>query len=281
MLDLIQALLSFLDSDTPTSTSYSSISLSLESHPDMSPFRGILKGRNKNDSKSSEPSDMPFPYYPEDISRLTYFFTHPDTISSIAFCNLSESLSSDSYTDIHSESSSEFSSMATCTDNPGPGRTLDTHVFQPLGRLVEKALARYKPKNCVEQKGVDKSDRSSDSSSDFSTMATRTNNPGPGRIIDAHFYQPCGRYIERILTNIEQMYFRTPQWNADHILRHLNFPLMPNPDYIRELDSFFFDGDLQACGLEHTPKDVLKWQKWYHWEFKPFKDAILYSSHSL
>lgn len=242
----------------------------------MAKLRGILTGGNKNNPKTPQ---IPFPNYPEDIRRITYFFENPDSIESFSFSSASESLNSVSHHKIPSEASSSFSSMATCTDNPGPGRTLDTHVFQPLGRLLEKALARCRPKIAVQNESADESSYTSDSSSDFSTMATCTNNPGPGRIIDTHFYQPCGRYIERILMNIEQKHFRTPQWNADRILRDLDFPMVPLAESeVNPYIHFVFLKVLQGCGLEHTPKDPRERREWYIQKLKPFKDAIFRST---
>ena len=39
-------------------------------------------------------------------------------------------------------SASSFSTMATCDDNVGTGRVIDKHVYQALGRKVERLLAR-------------------------------------------------------------------------------------------------------------------------------------------
>lgn len=241
----------------------------------MAMFRGILKGRNKDISKNP---DTPSHYHPEGMRRITYFFENPDCIHSSAFCDTSETLCSSTSPDIHSESSSEFSSMATCTDNPGPGRTLDTHVFQPLGRLVEKAVARCKPKIHVEEESADESDCNSESSSDFSTMATRTNNPGPGRVIDTHFYQPFGRYIERILTNIEQKYFRTPQWNADYIMKHLDFPVFDYEEVGLDYYSIACWGTCYAQNIDYISAGTTRTlSEWFHKDFLPFKNALFQS----
>lgn len=34
-------------------------------------------------------------------------------------------------------------------------------------------------------------------------MATEDNIPGPGRVLDMHFYQPVGRRIEKWITNLK------------------------------------------------------------------------------
>ena len=38
--------------------------------------------------------------------------------------------------------------------------------------------------------------------SSFSTMATVSDNPGTGRVLDTYFYQPVGRKIERLLMRL-------------------------------------------------------------------------------
>ena len=62
--------------------------------------------------------------YPSDLRR------HPPIIGIIGIDDDMKSVDS-------------FSTMATVDDNPGTGRVLDTHFFQPLGRRIERLAMRF------------------------------------------------------------------------------------------------------------------------------------------
>lgn len=99
------------------------------------------------------------------------------------------------------------SSMATTSNNPGPGRVLDTYFYQPSGRRLERwiksAVHRFSPAFDVSGSVPDTTDYTDNMSiSTVSTMATFDDLPGTGRIIDKHFYQPTGRRIERLAVRI-------------------------------------------------------------------------------
>ena len=98
---------------------------------------------------------------------------------------------------------SSYSTMATMDDNPGTGRFIDKHVYQPLGRKIERlfarilrpghdALAQHPPDVTVEL----------ESTSSFSTNATEDDIPGPGRTIDKYLYQRFGRKVENFAFRI-------------------------------------------------------------------------------
>lgn len=54
-----------------------------------------------------------------------------------------------------------------------------------------------------------------------STLATIDDNPGTGRIIDKHVYQPIGRCIERFLLDVDLRYFHPPEKSAHQIKQFL------------------------------------------------------------
>ena len=106
--------------------------------------------------------------------------------------------------DDDASSISSVSTTATCDNNVGPGRVLDAYFYQPLGRKVERYAAAVhstlglSPQQALIRSIDDDGDNGYASSIDSgSTTATCDNNPGPGRIIDMHFYQPFGRRIEK------------------------------------------------------------------------------------
>lgn len=77
-------------------------------------------------SSSSQPSAFTSHFYPHE----QFFPTSPrlDT----------------SEIDSNENDSSSISSLETIDNNPGTGRTLDTHVFQPLGKRLEYMLGRIR-----------------------------------------------------------------------------------------------------------------------------------------
>lgn len=104
-----------------------------------------------------------------------------------------------------------FSTTATASNLPGAGRTIDTYIYQPVGRRVERLAKRLKTLSSKKRTGSEDIDDiaiqsttatagagDSISVNTFSTTATGNNLPGAGRSIDSYIYQPVGRRIERL-----------------------------------------------------------------------------------
>ena len=99
---------------------------------------------------------------------------------------------------------STFSSMATMDDNPGTGRFLDTHFYQPAGRAIERAFMFIAFLLHIRRGGhahvpviVPVIDGDSSSLSTGSNTSTISDNPGTGRIIDKYVYRLLGGMLER------------------------------------------------------------------------------------
>lgn len=109
-----------------------------------------------------------------------------------------------------------FSTTATASNLPGAGRTVDTYIYQPMGRRIERiarhlrslsshnrtcsenigdAVSRYSAATAADTDDIGDSVNSLNS---FSTMETVDNQPGTGRFIDTYIFQPMGRRIERL-----------------------------------------------------------------------------------
>lgn len=105
-------------------------------------------------------------------------------------------------------SMNSFSTTATASNLPGAGRTIDTYIYQPMGRRIER-LARHFPSLSSHDPNVavsaaattadtDDINDNANSINSFSTTATADNLPGTGRAVDTYFFQPMGKQIERL-----------------------------------------------------------------------------------
>lgn len=127
----------------------------------------------------------------------------------------SRSASDDDNEDDDRSSANSFSTTATTGNLPGAGRTIDTYIYQPVGRRIEKLAKRLaslssRRRTCGSEAvgGVDVCSETATASADnydsgssinsFSTTATANNLPGTGRAVDTYIYQPMGRRIERL-----------------------------------------------------------------------------------
>lgn len=118
--------------------------------------------------------------------------------------------------DDESLSFASFSTTSTADDLPGAGSTVDRYLYRPVGSLIERALrgSRTAPYSsttygvpdddvgAIYGVDVDRLENGAPTVSSFSTMATMDDNPGPGRVIDKHFYQTVGRKIELLAGRI-------------------------------------------------------------------------------
>ena len=120
--------------------------------------------------------------------------------------------------------SDTYSTNWTCDDIPGTGRIIDKYVYQLLGRKLEMLMTRL-PVNHQQEMNYEAMlsvtdgekedqqpeedqiiyDDTADSQSAIysdSTMATTNNNPGTGRTLDTHFFQPLGKLTERTISRV-------------------------------------------------------------------------------
>lgn len=108
-----------------------------------------------------------------------------------------------------------FSTTATADNLPGAGRAIDTYIYQPVGRRIERLAKRFTTLSSQNRTGSEDigdaaiyststtayssdSDDSANSVNSFSTTATANNLPGAGRAVDTYIFQPMGRRIERL-----------------------------------------------------------------------------------
>lgn len=147
-------------------------------------------------------------------------------------------------------SNNSFSTTATASNLPGAGQTIDTFIYQPMGRRIER-LARHftslSSHNCTgsENNGdvvissVDVTadtydiDDNVNSINSFSTTATADNIPGTGRAVDTYFFQPIGRRIERLA-----MRFTISSLHPARIAQYIEaeeISLIPGYVYVRTL----------------------------------------------
>ena len=122
-----------------------------------------------------------------------------------------------------STDSDSYSTNWTCDDIPGTGRIIDKYVYQFLGRKLEMFMTKLpvlhqqeiiheamvsapdgeKEDQQLEEDHLIYDDTAySQSIYSDSSMATINDNPGAGRTLDTHFFQPLGKLTERVISRV-------------------------------------------------------------------------------